>query len=454
MASLAKENSPVRSPMQNHTNVAHMATPQSSCHTVQKASTPCQFGNPKASSSTKSGVDEEFLSPNQIARRSLRKLSTALVDEADAISGCGDPASGLKKLLQTSPKTIRKVKAWCKAQNMDLELSVNKVYKMFEGQDLRSATKAELTSALKASFEMQSLAKRQNDLNKAFSAAGGDQEEHAEKVTVKAAAVADTAEPPPPPLASNVTVVVRVRPLAVGKVVKENDKASGRRAQAERCCTVSADVESQGLVAISKKGSSTAVLASQAQPQKSFYAFDDAYGEQSTTRDIYERVFVRRRFVSILLLVRCCDGNTEVRFRNCRYIDSLTAGVSVTIFAYGATGSGKTFTMMGAGSAGLSQVKSSKDEENSRHDGLTQMVLQQLCEKCAKQRKSGSQVSLEISYLEIYNENIYDLLADKQSRGKKLKACEGNAKSNGAVSVLNLSTHNVTTAQVRPRDTC
>ncbi len=51
-------------------------------------------------------------------------------------------------------------------------------------------------------------------------------------------------------------------------------------------------------------------------------------------------------------------------------------------------------------------------------------------------------------YLEIYNENIYDLLAPSDTRGKKLKACEGDSRSRGAVSVLNLSSFQVNSAEV------
>ena len=146
------------------------------------------------------------------------------------------------------------------------------------------------------------------------------------------------------------------------------------------------------------------------------------------------------------------------------------AGVSVTIFAYGATGSGKTFTMMGTGSAGLSDGESSLGIANARlsstaptirygaakkaskkagnvQDGLTQMILRQLCDEAAAQRAAGDDVSMKISYLEIYNENIYDLLAEKSKRGRKLKACEGDSKSNGAVSVLNLSAFSVQHAE-------
>lgn len=51
-------------------------------------------------------------------------------------------------------------------------------------------------------------------------------------------------------------------------------------------------------------------------------------------------------------------------------------------------------------------------------------------------------------YLEIYNESIYDLLAAKDRRGKKLRACEGDSRSKGAVNVMNLSTFEVNNTEV------
>lgn len=55
------------------------------------------------------------------------------------------------------------------------------------------------------------------------------------------------------------------------------------------------DEDGQAIVAITRRGDTSAVLASQAQPQKGFYAFDGAFGEDSTTKDIYNKVFSKRR---------------------------------------------------------------------------------------------------------------------------------------------------------------
>lgn len=61
----------------------------------------------------------------------------------------------------------------------------------------------------------------------------------------------------------------------------------------------------------------------------------------------------------------------------------------MTIFAYGNTGAGKTFTMEGTPSS----------------PGLIPLVLQELFDS-----SNSSDVIFKISFLEIYNEKVYDLL--------------------------------------------
>ncbi|XP_051169698.1 kinesin-like protein KIF3B isoform X2 [Leptopilina boulardi] len=80
-------------------------------------------------------------------------------------------------------------------------------------------------------------------------------------------------------------------------------------------------------------------------------------------------------------------------------IHSVLNGYNGTIFAYGQTGSGKTYTITG--------------EQNS-YDlrGILPRTLQYLFTLVKKQTENL--YSIEISYLEIYNENGYDLLNRKQ----------------------------------------
>nr|CDJ91555.1 Kinesin domain containing protein [Haemonchus contortus] len=70
-------------------------------------------------------------------------------------------------------------------------------------------------------------------------------------------------------------------------------------------------------------------------------------------------------------------------------VDSVVAGYNATVFAYGATGSGKTFTMIGT----------------KERPGLMSLLTQSLYQKI-----SLDQYQVQLSYLEIYNEVIRDLL--------------------------------------------
>ncbi|WKY14725.1 hypothetical protein Q1695_000335 [Nippostrongylus brasiliensis] len=94
------------------------------------------------------------------------------------------------------------------------------------------------------------------------------------------------------------------------------------------------------------------------------FSFDAAFGPNSSQEDIHEAT-------------------------TSPLVDSVVAGYNATVFAYGATGSGKTFTMIGT-----------KDRP-----GLMSLLTQSLYQKI-----SADQYQVQLSYLEIYNEVIRDLL--------------------------------------------
>ncbi|AJW07825.1 Kip2p [Saccharomyces cerevisiae YJM1273] len=88
--------------------------------------------------------------------------------------------------------------------------------------------------------------------------------------------------------------------------------------------------------------------------------------------------------------------NLEVYERTSKpMIDKLLMGFNATIFAYGMTGSGKTFTMSG----------------NEQELGLIPLSVSYLFTNIMEQSMNGDKkFDVLISYLEIYNERIYDLL--------------------------------------------
>jgi hypothetical protein len=82
-------------------------------------------------------------------------------------------------------------------------------------------------------------------------------------------------------------------------------------------------------------------------------------------------------------------------------VDSCLSGFNSTVFAYGQTGSGKTFTITGGA-------------ERYADRGIIPRSLQRIF--AAIKADSKSQYVVRVSYLEIYNEEIRDLLADKKLR--------------------------------------
>ena len=87
-------------------------------------------------------------------------------------------------------------------------------------------------------------------------------------------------------------------------------------------------------------------------------------------------------------------------------IKHLFGGYDITIFAYGSTGTGKTFTMRGG--------KSLADR------GVIPRLLSgtyRRARKLIKDSEGSTGVEISLSYYEIYNDKVYDLfeLPDKRS---------------------------------------
>lgn len=85
-------------------------------------------------------------------------------------------------------------------------------------------------------------------------------------------------------------------------------------------------------------------------------------------------------------------------------LDAALNGVSGAVLAYGQTGSGKTYTM-GGGKGGY------------KERGVIPRALSYVCKKAEAARQSAGRdvYSLRLSYCEIYNERIVDLLRDSGS---------------------------------------
>ena len=77
-------------------------------------------------------------------------------------------------------------------------------------------------------------------------------------------------------------------------------------------------------------------------------------------------------------------------------VSGVIEGFNATVLAYGQTGAGKTFTMTGS-------------TQSYEHRGLVPRAVAHVFQEAEKRHDAS--VAVRISYLELYNEQMYDLLA-------------------------------------------
>ena len=121
--------------------------------------------------------------------------------------------------------------------------------------------------------------------------------------------------------------------------------------------------------------------------EEKHFTFDFCYFTDSTQTQVYEDL-------GIPLVTQALDG------------------FNGTIFAYGQTGSGKTFTMMGS-----PEMPGIIPQLNSGIYDFVDKKLAQIAQEQAKsEEKAETKVMISVSFLEIYNEVVKDLLnpSDKQ----------------------------------------
>ncbi|KAE8146434.1 P-loop containing nucleoside triphosphate hydrolase protein [Aspergillus avenaceus] len=107
-------------------------------------------------------------------------------------------------------------------------------------------------------------------------------------------------------------------------------------------------------------------------------------------------------------------------------LDSVLDGYNATVFAYGATGCGKTHTITGT----------------AQQPGIIFLTMQELFERI-EDRSEEKTTEISLSYLEIYNETIRDLLVPGGSKGGLML----REDSNKSVSVAGLSSHHPQSVQ-------
>lgn len=109
---------------------------------------------------------------------------------------------------------------------------------------------------------------------------------------------------------------------------------------------------------------------------KNFFTYDKVFGEASSTKEVYDSV---------------AKG----------IVGSACKGLHGTIFAYGQTSSGKTFTMQGSGTI---------EEGAQGGGGIVHMAASEIFSYIAGTVER--EFSVRASFLEIYNEEVRDLLSN------------------------------------------
>ncbi|MCJ1475266.1 kinesin-like nuclear fusion protein [Lambiella insularis] len=162
-------------------------------------------------------------------------------------------------------------------------------------------------------------------------------------------------------LKGNIRVFCRVRPSLESDPIGESARISFPDDQGD-----SKEVEILGLEEKSSLGKITT--------KKNAFAFDRVFTPSSQNADIFDEIS--------------------------QLVQSALDGYNVCIFCYGQTGAGKTFTM-------------------SSEDGMIPRAVRQIYDTAKSLEEKGWSYSMEGSFVEVYNENINDLLGKAEEFDKK-----------------------------------
>jgi len=162
-------------------------------------------------------------------------------------------------------------------------------------------------------------------------------------------------------LKGNIRVMCRVRPVF----------NTGTEGEVARLSYPDIDKESKELEILGKEEKSS--LGNITRKTHSF-TFDRVFGPESQNQEVFEEIS--------------------------QLVQSALDGYNVCIFCYGQTGSGKTHTMSSA-------------------DGMIPRATHQIYETATNLKEKGWTYTMEGSFVEVYNEEIHDLLGNSKDLDKK-----------------------------------
>ncbi|XP_076599334.1 kinesin-like protein KIF11 [Chaetodon auriga] len=109
----------------------------------------------------------------------------------------------------------------------------------------------------------------------------------------------------------------------------------------------------------------------------------------------------------------------------CPILDEVIMGYNCTVFAYGQTGTGKTFTMEGE--------RSPNEQFTWEEDPLAGIIPRTLHQIFEKLSENGTEFSVKVSLLEIYNEELFDLLSPTEDVNERLQLFDDPRNKRGVV---------------------
>uniref|UniRef100_H3C207 Kinesin family member 11 n=1 Tax=Tetraodon nigroviridis TaxID=99883 RepID=H3C207_TETNG len=130
------------------------------------------------------------------------------------------------------------------------------------------------------------------------------------------------------------------------------------------------------------------------------YSFDMVFGPAAKQIDVYRSVV-------------------------CPILDEVIMGYNCTIFAYGQTGTGKTFTMEGE--------RSPNEQFTWEEDPLAGIIPRTLHQIFEKLSENGTEFSVKVSLLEIYNEELFDLLSPSDDVSERLQLFDDPRNKRGVI---------------------
>ena len=137
------------------------------------------------------------------------------------------------------------------------------------------------------------------------------------------------------------------------------------------------------------------------QVRKYEFSYDRVFGPETTQEQVFEELS--------------------------QLVQSALDGYSCCVFAYGQTGSGKTYTMEGPSSASGEDALFTAE---SPQRGVIPRAVEQIFAAVERLRELGWEYTVEVSFLEVYNEQLRDLLAkdsqkpkQPQLRGQDVQGC-------------------------------